>query len=250
MDWKGNRKKDLAAVEIQLSEIDYSYNWTYNEDSNRYEMSTKRFELPLKKETVPVNRGLFSLNIRGDRDIEEYRIRAQAGSSITFLDLSRSYDYWYSRSRVQTPDPFRPDNLDIRTPASINLQETATATTVAPYPGRILWTVENDGIIRKEWMDVEEAGEVDWQFSLAGQPFQNTVYVTALMVKDAHSDSELAYMPSRAFGTQPIKVRSKQFYHNLAISAPTEVPSKHRDDCGLRPWWFRRERYCSNGRCC
>ena len=43
------------------------------------------------------------------------------------------------------------------------------------------------------------------------------------MVKDAHSDSELAYMPSRAFGTQPIKVRSQQFYHNLAISAPTEV---------------------------
>ena len=223
VDWQGNRIKTVAAVEVQLSEIDYAYNWTYNEESGRYEMSTKRFELPLRKETVPVDRGLFSLNIRGDRDIEEYRIRAQAGSSITFLDLTRSYDYWYSRSRVQTPDPFRPDNLDIRTPTSMNLRETVTATTVAPYPGRILWTVENEGIIRKEWIDVEQAGEVDWQFSLAGQPFQNTVYVTALMVKDAHSDSELAYMPSRAFGTQPIKVRSKQFYHNLSIDAPTEV---------------------------
>ena len=105
----------------------------------------------------------------------------------------------------------------------MNLQETVTATTVAPYPGKILWTVENDGIIRKEWMDIKEAGEVDWQFSLAGQPFQNTVYVTALMIKDAHSDSELAYMPSRAFGTQPIKVRSKKFSHNLSINTPTEV---------------------------
>ena len=124
---------------------------------------------------------------------------------------------------VQTPDPFRPDNLDIQTPTSMNLQETVTATTVAPYPGKILWTVENEGIIRKEWMDVEQAGEVDWQFSLAGQPFQNTVYVTALMIKDAHSDSELAYMPSRAFGTQPIKVRSKKFSHNLSINTPTEV---------------------------
>ena len=223
VDWDGNRKKNLAAVELQISEIDYAYNWTYNEESNRYEMSTKRFELPLRKETVPVNRGLFSLNIRGERDIEEYRIRAQAGASITFLDLSRSYDYWYSRSRVQTPDPFRPDNLDIQAPASMNLHETVTATTVAPYPGKILWTIENDGIIRKEWMDIEEPGEVAWQFSLAGQPFQNTVYVTALMVKDAHSDSKMAYMPSRAFGTQPIKVRSKQFYHTLTITAPAEV---------------------------
>ena len=43
------------------------------------------------------------------------------------------------------------------------------------------------------------------------------------MIKDAHSDSELAYMPSRAFGTQPIKVRSKKFSHNLSINTPTEV---------------------------
>ena len=165
VDWKGNRKKTLAAVEVQVSEIDYSYNWTYNEDSNRYEMSTKRFELPLRKETVPGKSRSLLLNVRGDRDIEEYRIRAQAGPSVTFLDLSRSYDYWYSRSRVQTPDPFRPDN-DIRTPSSMNLRETVTATTVAPYPGKycgLLKTTES--FAKSGWMLkrlVKSTGSSHW----------------------------------------------------------------------------------------
>ena len=223
VDWNGTRQNSLAAVDVQLSEVDYSYNWTYNEEAQRYEVSKKRFELPLNKQQVPVLKGLFQFTVRGDRDVEEYRIRAQSDTSITFLDLSRDYNYWYSRSQVQTPDPFRPDNLDIQVPGSMNLTETITATTIASYPGKILWTVENDGIIRQEWADVEAAGEIRWQFSLAGQPFQNTIYVSALLVKDAHSDSDLAYMPSRAFGTQPIKVRSKSFNHTLTIDAPTEV---------------------------
>ena len=60
VDWDGNRKKDLAAVEVQLSEIDYSYNWSYNEESRRYEMSTKRFELLTQGNRTSKQRSIFS----------------------------------------------------------------------------------------------------------------------------------------------------------------------------------------------
>ena len=221
VDWKGQRLQNVASVDVQVSEIEIAYNWLYNETTGEYETQRNRFEIPLKSQTVSVKKGLFQMNFESEPYIDAYRISASNGSSVTNLDLSMGYRY--GRTRVETPDPFRPDHMDIQVPISMNLTETATVSTLVPYPGRLLWTVENDGIIRQEWVDVDVAGEQQWSFSLAGHPFENTVYVTALLVKDAHSDSSAAYMPARAFGTQPIKVRSKKFNHTLSVDVPSEI---------------------------
>ena len=44
--------------------------------------------------------------------------------------------------------------LDISVPRSITRSETVTVKVAVPYTGKILWTVEGDGVVRKKWMDV------------------------------------------------------------------------------------------------
>ena len=226
VDWKGNRYTDISSIDIQSSQADYSYQWYYDEETHRYRRETSRFEIPIQPLTaIPVKNGLFSYSLVGEPRVAEYRIRAQKGTTVTLLDIRGEYYSWYyySNAEIKTPDPFRPDYLEINAPSKMNLTETATVKTVAPYPGKILWTVERDGIIRNEWVEVKDAGEVSWSFNLAGQPFQNNVYISALLVKDAHAEAEAAYMPSRAFGAKSIAVQVEKFTHNLKISVPKEV---------------------------
>ena len=226
VDWKGNRYTDITSVDVQSSQVDYSYQWYYDEETHQYRRETSRFEIPIQPMTsVPVKNGLFSLSVVGEPRVAEYRIRVQQDSTVTLLDVQGEHYSWYyySNAEIKTPDPFRPDYLEIVAPAKMNLTETTTVKTVAPYPGKILWTVERDGIIRNEWLEVKDAGEISWSFNLAGQPFQNNVYVSALLVKDAHAEAEAAYMPSRAFGTKSIGIQVEKFSHDLKISVPKEV---------------------------
>ena len=225
VDWSGKRYKEITSIDMQSSQADYSYQWYYDEETHQYRRETSRFEIPIQAlEAVPVRNGLFSYSLIGEQNVADYRIRAQKGAALTLLDVQGEYyDYYYSNNNVQTPDPFRPDYLEIKAPQHMNLTETVTVTTVAPYSGKILWTVERDGIIRKEWAEVKDAGEISWTFNLAGQTYQNNVYISALLVKDAHAESETAFMPSRAFGAQSVAIRIPKFSHNLKISVPKEV---------------------------
>ena len=226
VDWKGNRYTEISSVDIQSSQADYSHQWYYDEETHQYRRETSRFEIPIQPmSSIPVKNGLFSYSIVGEPRVAEYRVRVQKDSTVTLLDVEgEAYSwYYYSNAEIKTPDPFRPDYLEIHAPLKMNLTEMATVKTVAPYPGKILWTVERDGIIRNEWVEVKDAGEISWSFNLAGMPFQNNVYVSALLVKDAHAEAAEAYMPSRAFGTKSIAVQVEKFTHDLKISVPKEV---------------------------
>ena len=89
------------------------------------------------------------------------------------------------RSSDRTPSPFRPDTLNIQSPATINLTDSATFSIEAPYNGRVLWTIESDKVLRHEWQSMR-AGTQSWTTDLKGESFTNTVYVSALLIKDPH----------------------------------------------------------------
>ena len=106
---------------------------------------------------IPVKNGIFSYSVVGEARVAEYRVRAQKGNAVTLLDIQGEYYSWYyySNAEIKTPDPFRPDYLEIKAPAKMNLTETVTVKTVAPYPGKIgQW---KETILRNEWVDVKDA---------------------------------------------------------------------------------------------
>ena len=136
---------------MQKSQVEIGYSWYYDEfgySSQRYKQ-----EIPLAKETVAVKDGRFTYQIQGDAYVREYRIRAQSGNMVSLLDIAGSRYSYYSSGDYDTPDPMKPDMLDISVPKSITRSETATVKVAVPYTGKILWTVEGDGVVRKKWED-------------------------------------------------------------------------------------------------
>ena len=109
---------------------------------------------------------------------------------VSLLDIEGE-SYYSSSEKYNTPDPMKPDMLDISVPRTMTESETVTVKTSVPYTGKILWTIEGDDMIHSEWMDVTPEklknegadGEVSWSFDLKDMPYRNNVYVTAMLLK-------------------------------------------------------------------
>ena len=228
VDWEGKRQTSATNIELQFGQIDTSYNWYYDEEEDEYKVNHRKFTIPLQTDSVSVKNGYFQHNIQG-ADADGYNITASTANTSTSIELKGSYNYWYEDDYESSSSSFvRPDALTITAPSVANVEDTISVSTDIPYTGKILWTVESDGIIKEEWMDAKE-NLATWSFSpskiLAKQNNKtpNNIYVSALLIKDAHVDSPSAYMPARAFGVQSIAIRSDVYNHTINITTPKET---------------------------
>ncbi|MBS1122314.1 MAG: hypothetical protein H6Q90_4542 [Deltaproteobacteria bacterium] len=231
VDWEGKLvPAGVAKLDVDLVHLAADYGYGYDADSGESRYDRRVRTVPEGKLEVAVVNGKFKFDVTpGDAD-SGYMVRVKAGKAVTELTLDGYYPYDYYEDygdgeRVdQTPRPAKPTRLVVKLPdqPQIEVGKPVTVKVLAPYRGKLLWTVETDKIVSSSWQDVS-GGETSWTFTLG--EFKPNVYVSAFLVKDPHLESKDAFMPDRAFGVTSVRVAPAQFTQALKITAPKEVRS-------------------------
>ncbi|MFU8806219.1 MAG: alpha-2-macroglobulin family protein, partial [Bradymonadaceae bacterium] len=175
---------------------------------------------------VSVEDGEFRLQVTPNNIGAGYLIRVRAGQSQTELLLETPVNEWgwYQASQARnTPRPLRPAPVTIEGPAHIDISKPVKLTFESPYRGRVLLTAETHEVLAREWKDVK-AGKNEWTFTVAG--FVPNVFVSALIIKDPHLESEDSFLPERAFGVKSFPIKPTEYTGKLRVSAPSEVRSR------------------------
>jgi uncharacterized protein YfaS (alpha-2-macroglobulin family) len=227
VDWNGEPYTGLDEVEVQFMRLEREYWWYYDDEEG--ESNYGKNIRPVVEGTTKVKidkDGKFTVNGKPGQNSEGWIVAAVAQNSRTelrFEGTKRRY-YWQrnesSYRTEETPRPSRPTSVVIDAPDSIEVQKTANFQFEIPFSGRLLITTETHEVLTHEWHDVK-AGTFDWEFTLAD--FAPNVYVSALLVKDPHADSEKMFMPDRAYGVKSIRVEPTDKLHQVELTAPEEV---------------------------
>lgn len=211
-------------VEVTTYQMDEQYNWYYYSGrSNRQRELSSTF---VDRTTTPVKNGRFSFQITPQIDSAGTLVRVRIGDAVTerFVEgIGRRY--WWNESEPgkivdATPRPVRPGSVGIEAPAQVKVDESFEVVLTAPYAGRMLVTLETDEVVRSSWIDAV-AGENRWSVSV--DTFVPNVYVSALLIKDPHLESETAFLPDRAYGARSVKIEPTAYARPITLSHPEEV---------------------------
>jgi uncharacterized protein YfaS (alpha-2-macroglobulin family) len=233
VDWTGAPVAGAAKeVAVELLHLESEYGYSYYEDRGRgddedVDMSKYIHAVPEGRTKAAVADGKFSFEVTPGQANIGYVVRVSAGKAVTELTLDGEfpYDYAYSDSsgRVDaTPRPSRPTALALEVPKEAQVGKPLTVKLLAPYKGRILFTVETDRVVASEWQEVS-SGEVSWTWTPPN--FWPNVYVSAFLVKDPHAESKEAYMPGRGFGVATVRVVPTAYVQDLKLDTPKEIRS-------------------------
>ena len=218
VNWKGERISSDIEGEAVFSSLETGYAWTFDPSTgnNRYE----RRQLPLSSQSdrISINNGAFLYTVVPTGEVDTFELTVKAEGAQGRMTLGRNY--W---SFEEKPTPSRPDTLAISVPKAVSIGKPFTAKVEVPYSGRLLWSIESDGVLLSEWTEVSEIGEQEWTTSIPEMPFAENVYVSALLLKDPHSESLEDFIPARSFGTTPLKISPDDFAHSLSLTVPEET---------------------------
>jgi uncharacterized protein YfaS (alpha-2-macroglobulin family) len=228
VDWAGKLAPGAtttAHVELLHLEADYGYGADEDSGEARYDRWLRA--VPEGRQDVTIKDGAFHLDVTPGQADVGYVIRVTSGKAKTELTLDGSYPYeaygYGDGERTdQTPRPAKATALALELPKEIQVGAPATVKVIAPYKGRVLWTVETDHVVTAEWADLP-AGAATWSFTL--KDFAPNVYVSAFVVKDPHLESKDAFLPDRAFGLASTTVTPTGFTQEVKLDAPKEVRS-------------------------
>ncbi|MCB9777435.1 MAG: hypothetical protein H6742_02600 [Alphaproteobacteria bacterium] len=232
VDWEGATVSGAVdSVQLRLYRMEEEYGWVYDEDQGDTVYRRMLRRVLEEERTVPVSGGAFQDKLTIPASAAGWLVDARAGGAHTerHMEGDASHWYWdpYDTWVDQTPKPTRPGLLALDLPAQADKGEQITVKTTAPYPGRMLLTVETDRVQHHQWKDVA-AGPVELKLPLDvddgdGGDFAPNVYVTALLLKDPHLESAQAYLPDRAYGVSSVRIRPKAYSHTVTVQAPEEV---------------------------
>jgi len=225
VDWQGQPVSSVDEIEVQFSDLEGEWTRFYNSELGRTDWKKHLRPVREGRQTVSVaDDGSFEIEFTPGSVDDGYLLRATAGEAETAVQFDPERRYYRHRSpretRNRTPRPDTPDALHVDVPEPISVGEEHTATFTAAYKGRVLLTVETDGLVRHEWREVD-AGKHEWSFEL--DEFAPNVYVGAFLMKDPHLESDDAYLPGRAFGMQSARVEPEQFTASVDVSVPEKV---------------------------
>ncbi len=223
VDWAGAPVDTHDEVELELSRIVSEYGYQIDPRTGHERWTRLQRPLPEQRELVPVTDGTFTWALRPDEDAGGFQVAVRGGAGRATLRLAGTGEpYWWSdEDEVElTPRPLKPTAVEVSLPEQLHVGERATARFIAPYGGRALITLETAGVLRHEWREVT-AGPQTWDFTLTD--FDETAYVSVLVLKDPHLDSRQAYLPDRAFGVARSRVVPEQWTAALSLTAPDEV---------------------------
>jgi uncharacterized protein YfaS (alpha-2-macroglobulin family) len=230
VDWGGAPAPGAAKqVDVELLHYESEYGYSYEERGGDDEESYAKYLHPVPEGRIKaaVDGGKFTFDVTpGDANIG-YIVRVTAGKAVTELTLDGEFPYEYrygdSSGRMdQTPRPSKPTALALEVPKEIQLGQAVPIKLLAPYRGRILFTVETDRVIASEWREVS-SGQVEWSWKPTG--FAPNVYFSAFLVKDPHAESKDAYLPGRAFGVAGARMLPTEYTQDLKLDVPKDIRS-------------------------
>jgi uncharacterized protein YfaS (alpha-2-macroglobulin family) len=225
VDWDGAAAEDaITEVEVQLVHLEEEFGWLYDEEEDTESYRRYLREVGGSSQTVRVTEGRFTLEITPRGDASAYLVRAEAGGAVSELRVEGTgRRYWWFAGETdvdQTPRPKRPGTITLDLPEQVAVGARSEVAFTAPYRGRALITVETHEVLDSTWIDVEP-GPVTHEFAVA--EFVPNVYVSVLLLKDPHLESQQAYVPDRAFGTRSVRVEPKEHTLPLTLVVPDEV---------------------------
>ncbi len=238
VDWNGERVESVDTVSIELLKVEREYGWVYDELEGRWTNRRHAHLVRTQQREVAVSGGRFSIELKTPESASSYVVRARYtepapadGSRgpeevIGDLSLGGSWGYWwyyhgYYRGDA-TPRPVKPESLVVSAPKEARVGEAINVGVEVPYAGRVLWTVESSGVQKAEWVDVTP-GPLEWSFEV--DAFEPNVYVSALLLKDPHEESDESFLPSRAYGVTSVRILPEQYLQPVTIRAPDEIRS-------------------------
>jgi len=229
VDWEGNPVHEINGLTVELVELQSEWVWEYDSNLGRSHYHRYRREIPRSAKRVRVKNGRFSYDFTHSGYVEGYLVRAskkEGACTETYLrgnGYDWYWDYYYGGRRSErdaTPGPQVPEGLAVHVADKIQTGSPAKVAINIPYPGRLLFTVETDEIVRQEWVDVKE-GEFTTEFTL--HDFTPNVYVSALLIKDPYYESKEAFIPGRSYGVRSVKVDPVEHKMDVRIFAPEEI---------------------------
>lgn len=224
LGWDAQVQTAPRTVELTIYPMEEEAGWYYDTDSESSSYRRTLRRAPGRTEKVTVTGGKFSTRFTPTADADRWLVVAAEGKARTELLLEGEGRDWYwdswDRTVDATPRPQKPTALTVKLPPSARVGERVTASVDAPYAGRILWTVETDGVQSSAWQTVS-AGPATWTVPISS--FHPNVYVSAMLLKDPHLESPLAFMPDRAFGVGSLRIEPTAFTMDLKLAVPAEV---------------------------
>ncbi len=220
-DWQGNPEPDIQEVAVEIIKLERDYNYEYIDGSYRYRSYTRRVRESGRR--VKVQAGKFQVDFTPSGYCRGYLVKASFGNSASELFIeSGGYSYWrpHASGSDNTPRPSGPVTLIMEAENSINPGEKSSVTIKPPFPGKLLFTVETDTIVESRWLDI---GMQDTQVSFRINEFAPNVYLSGLLIKDPHRESNRAFLPGRAFGLQVVRIKPSPYSLSLTLQAPEEI---------------------------
>lgn len=227
VDWQGKAQSAAALralgpqATITLHRLEPQYQWEYVD--GRYTWTVNQRMIQESQSRVNLEEGgKFTYAFKAQGTGSGFVVDAVLGNARTMLklDSDRPY-YWYSgASDGDTPRPFKPTQLRITPPDALRVGHASAVSIAVPYAGRMLVTIESDELIDAEWVDVKPG---DYRHEVRIDRFAPNVYVSALLLKDPHAESQKAFLPARAFGVRSVSVVPEKHKLDVLLTAPSEV---------------------------
>ena len=228
VDWQGSVLKGSKDIVLEFYHLDRDWENYYDDDG--YWQWRYIFHPVLEaRKKVTAKNGQFKTSFTANANAGQFLVRAISGRARTDLQLKgKGYWYWQppsERGMAKTPKPQDAQSLVLSAPDSIDVDQDGKVTFIAPFNGRLLFTIETDKLLHSKWLDVKN-GPVTIPFKI--NSFNPNIYLSAFLVKDPHQESAQAFLPSRAFGVTSVRIKPVAFTYDLKLEAPQEVRSNSK----------------------
>jgi len=207
-------------VEVTFSRIVWHSILKKEDESGRYRYVSQEVEELVDRFSVTSESDIGSFTVM-PRDYGRYRILARELSSGATASLEFYASGWgYAPWAMDHPDRIQLDlDKDSYLPG-----EKARVQVRAPFPGKLLLTVEREKILSSQVVNLpENTGTIDLPVL---ESFKPNVYVSAHLIRSTESLER--DMPSRAFGVIPLMVDNRANRLELKVRCPDEIRPKSK----------------------
>jgi len=212
LNYDGTLRTDIRKVSYQVAERTYEYGRVWEPETNRFRWETTYRRYPTGDEgSATVSNGKFKISFSPMASWVDYVIEVRDPEGRSASDLIIYGWTWGPRDRVESPEV-----LTLRlNRKEADYGEAVTAEAWLPFSGRVLWTLESEGVLQSEW---QEARGATAKYEFSAPSSGSTVYVSALLLR---SDDQ--YLVRRAFGVTRLPLRPARNRLALALSVPAQI---------------------------
>ncbi len=211
VDSRGRPLRKDIDLQYTLYEVKTRYVLTYSSRGRR-RWNRIVTRVPITgKQPLKAHDGIFQVPVELKKCWVDYLIAVSdpAGGGQTELRIP---GWQAGKNRPPTPEILQ-ISLDKK---EASPGETVTADVALPFPGRVLWTLELDKVIRYHWAETKDRKAA---FSFKAPDGVSTCYVTAYLYQ-----TKPGYLVTRAFGIARLRVVPA----SVRAEAHVEVPKKIR----------------------